>query len=407
VARGRLRLPIALVTAVAVAEAAVLLLRPRDGVIDPAPVSARSYFSEAYLQRARDFRRPQLALFAGQVLVEGAILVALARRPPRRLRGPLRRPLLAGAVAGAVLSAGLTLATLPLGAVARQRAKDVGLVTQSWGGWAGDVAKSTGIGAAFAAGGAAMLLGGMRRWPRGWWLPGSAVVVGVGALFTFAGPVVLDPLFNRFQPLPAGRARTDVLALARRAGVKVGQVYEVDASRRTTAANAYVTGLGRTKRVVLYDTLLQRFAPQETNLVVAHELAHVHYHDVPRGLLYLALVAPAALFAASRLAPALAPRDARPGTPAQLPAAALALALVAGAVGIVSNQLSRGVEARADTFSLRLTDAPEAFVSSERRLVEQNVADPDPPAWLTWVLSTHPPALQRIGAGVAFERGER
>ena len=72
VPRGRLRLPIALVTAVAVAEAAVLLLRPRDGVIDPAPVSARSYFSQAYLQRARDFRRPQLALFAGQVLVEGA-----------------------------------------------------------------------------------------------------------------------------------------------------------------------------------------------------------------------------------------------------------------------------------------------------------------------------------------------
>jgi STE24 endopeptidase len=189
--------------------------------------------------------------------------------------------------------------------------------------------------------------------------------------------------------------------------VKVGQVYEVDASRRTTGANAYVTGLGGTKRVVLYDTLLQRFAPQETNLVVAHELAHVHYHDVPRGLLYLALVAPAGLFAASRLTGALAPRDAAPGAPIALPAAALALALVAGGVGIVSNQLSRRVEARADTFSLRLTDTPKAFVSSEQRLVEQNVADPDPPEWLTWLLGTHPPALERIGAAVAFERAER
>src|SRR5919199_521315 len=96
VARGRLRLPLALATAVVVAEAAVLLLRPRDGVIDPAPVSARSYFSEGYLERARDFRRPQLVLFGGQLLIEGAILVALVRRPPRRLRGPFRRPLLAG-----------------------------------------------------------------------------------------------------------------------------------------------------------------------------------------------------------------------------------------------------------------------------------------------------------------------
>src|SRR5919198_6057447 len=122
-ARGRLRLPLALATAVVVAEAAVLLLRPRDGVIDPAPVSARSYFSQHYLERARDFRRPQLALFGGQLLLEGALLVFLVRRPPRRLRRSFRHPLLAGAAAGAALSVALTVVTLPLGAVARQRAK--------------------------------------------------------------------------------------------------------------------------------------------------------------------------------------------------------------------------------------------------------------------------------------------
>ena len=402
--RGRLRLPIALATAVVVAEAAVVLLRPRRGVIDPAPVSARSYFSERYLDRAHDFRRPQLALFGGQALVEAAILGLLARRPPARLRGQFRHPLLVAAAGGAALSVTLTIATLPLAAVGRQRAKDVGLVTQSWGGWAGDVGKSTAIGAGFTAAGAALLLGGMRRLPRTWWLPGAGVVVGVGAVFLFAGPVLLDPLFNNFKALPPGRTRSDVLALARRAGVKVGQVYEVDASRRTTGANAYVTGLGRTKRVVLYDTLLRRFSPAETGLVVAHELGHVHYQDVPRGLLYLALVAPAAMFAAARLGEALTPREVRPGTPAALPAAALALGIVAALVGTVSNQLSRRVEARADTYSLELTHQPAAFIASERRLVEQNVADPDPPGWVTWLLATHPPALQRIGAGVAFER---
>jgi Zn-dependent protease with chaperone function len=402
---GRLRLPIALVAAVVAAEAAVWLLRPREGVIDPAPVSVRSYFSPAQLDRARDYRRPQLALYGATLLVEGGVLVLLIRRPPRRLRGPFRRPVVAGALAGAALSAGLTLATLPIGAVMRQRAIDVGLVTQSWAGWAEDLAKSTAIAGVLAGAGAAGFLGLQRRFPRHWWAPGSAAVVAIGAAFLFVGPVVLDPVFNRFTPLPAGRTRSQVLTLAHEAGVKVGQVYEVDASRRTTAANAYVTGLGSTKRVVLYDTLLEHFTPDEVRLVVAHELGHVHYHDVPRGLLWLALVAPFGVFGVQRLSERLAPGAA--GTPAVLPAAVLSLALVAGGIGVVSNQLSRRVEARADTFSLRLTGAPEPFISFEKRIALRNVSDPDPPGWVSWTLGTHPPTIERIGAAAGYEKGRR
>jgi STE24 endopeptidase len=401
--RGRLRLPIALVAAVAVAEAAVLLLRPRDGVIDPERVNVRSYFSTTELERARHFRRPQLALFAGALVVQGALLVVLVRRPPRALVRDYRRPLLAGAAAGAALSVALGAATLPLDAVRRQRALDVGLVTQSWGGWVVDLGKSAIIGAVLSGAGAAILLGLHRRFPRHWWAPGSACVVAIGAVFLYAGPVVLDPVFNRFTPLPAGQARSDVLELARMAGVKVGEVYEVDASRRTTAANAYVTGLGSTKRVVLYDTLLENFTREEMRLVVAHELAHVRHNDLRNGLVYLALVAPLALFAAQRLSERLA--AGRTGTPAALPAAVLSIALVAGAVGVVSNQLSRRVEARADTFSLRLTRAPGPFISFERRIAVRNVSDPDPPGWMSFLLATHPPTIERIGTAVAFERG--
>jgi STE24 endopeptidase len=252
--------------------------------------------------------------------------------------------------------------------------------------------------------GAALLLALMRRFPRHWWAPAAGAAVAVSAVFLYAGPVVLDPIFNKFKPLPPGQARDDVLALAHRAGVKVGQVYEVDASRRTSAANAYVTGLGRTKRVVLYDTLLRRFKRDETRLVVAHELGHVHYRDVPRGLLYLAIVAPFALFAGQRLTERLAPRGSEPGTPAVLPAVVLSHALVSGVIGVISNQLSRRVEARADSYSLELTDAPEPFISSERRLAVQNLADPDPPRWLVVLLATHPPTIDRIGTAVAFER---
>ncbi|HYM59081.1 MAG TPA: M48 family metalloprotease [Solirubrobacteraceae bacterium] len=399
-----LRLPVALVAAVVVAEVAVVLLRPRDSGPEPVVVDARAYFSPGQIEKGRDFRRGQLALYGARLLIEGGLLVLLVRRPPERLRRDYRRPVLAGATAAAALSVALGLAPLPVSALARERAKDVGLVSQSWTGWLGDVAKGEAIGAAIAGAGGALLLLGMRRLGPRWWAPGAVVVVAFGIAFTYAGPVVLDPVFNRFTPLPAGRARTEVLDLARRAGLRVGEVYEVDASRRTTAANAYVTGLGHTKRVVIYDNLLRDFTPAETRLVVAHELGHVRYHDVPRGLLYLAIVAPFGMLAVALLADRLAPRDGQ-RTPAALPAVALAIALVSPAITVVSNQLSRAVERRADVYSLQLTSEPRSLIDFQRRIAVKNVSDVDPPAWVSFMLGTHPPTLERIGAAEAFERG--
>jgi STE24 endopeptidase len=395
----------AVVAAFVVAEAAVLLLRPRDGVIAPAPVDPGSYFTPDEIDRARDYRHGQLVIFGTSVVVEAAVLVWLVRRPPARLRDA-RRPVLVAAGAGAALSVGLAAAQLPLSAIAHQRSVDVGLSTQSWGEWLGDAGKAAGIGAVFAGVGGAAAIALMRRFPRSWWAPGSVVAVGFAAATLYLSPVVLDPIFNRFTALPEGRTRADVLALAREAGVDVGEVYEVDASRRTTASNAYVTGLGRTKRVVLYDNLLEDFTRDEVRLVVAHELGHVHYRDVPRGLLYVAFVAPVALLAAAGLTRCLAPDEPRPG-PSALPALALSVAVVSLGVTTIANQLSRRIEARADSYSLRLTDAPEPFIAFERGIALRNVADPDPPGWLTFLLATHPPTVDRIGIAKAFEAGRR
>jgi len=412
---GRLRGALAFLATVAVAEAAVLLLLPRGGVIDPAPVDVSSYFSAAQIDRARAFRGPQLVIFAATLLVQGGLLLWLSRRPAAvrslvaRGRGG-RRPVLASALVGAALSIAVAAAILPLRALARQRSLDVGLATQSWLAWAGDVLKGWGIAAVAGAVVAAVGVALLRRSPRTWWLPGSAVVVALGVALTLAGPVVLDPLFNRFTPVPAGQLRADVLDLARRAGVDVGEVYVVDASRRTTAVNAYVTGLGATKRVVLYDTLVKDFTRAQRRLVIAHELGHVHHRDVPRGLLWVALVAPLALITVGLFGRALSRGDAdaagpwRPG-PEAVPALALGLAVVTFAVTTVSNQLSRRVEARADSFALRLTREPEPFISFERRIAVRNVSDPDPPGWERFLLSTHPSAVQRIGAGEAYRRG--
>jgi STE24 endopeptidase len=389
------RLPVALVTAVVVAEAVVVLMRPRDRGPEPLPVEPRAYFSAAQIEKGESFRTGQLWIYLAQTVVGLGVLVVIVRRPPERLMR-IRRPLLAGAAVAAAISVAGGLAALPLSAVARERAKDVGLVTQGWVGYLGDVAKSRAIAAGFAALGGAALVLGMRRFGPRWWVPGAAVVVAFGVITTYAGPVVLDPLFNDFTRLPPGKLRSDVLSLAGRAGVDVGDVYEMDASRRTTAANAYVGGIGHTKRVVLYDTLLKDFTPAETRLVVAHELGHVRFRDVPHGLLWLTLVAPFATFAVARTSERLCRKDAT-----AVPAVALSLALIAPAVTAVSNQLSRAIERRADAFALELTGEPDAMVGFERRITLQNVGDPDPPRWQQILLGTHPPTMERIGQALA------
>jgi STE24 endopeptidase len=398
----RLRLPVSIVAALVVAEAAVLIMRPRGGV-EPVDAAPQTYFSTAFIERAEDFRSGQLWLFGARMALEIGLLVYVVRRPPARLKGPFRRPVLAGAATAVALSVAVTALTLPVRAISRERAKDVGLVTQDWIGWLGDVAKGVAIEAVIVGAGGAVLVFAMRRFGRRWWAPAAAVVVAFGVVMTYASPLLIEPLFNAFKPLPPGELRSDVLALAEEAGVEVGEVYEMDASRRTTAANAYVAGLGSTKRVVLYDTLLRDFSEEEVRLVVAHELGHVHYNDVPRGLLYLAIVAPFGMFAVARLSERLAPA----GGPAAVPAVALSLALLVPALTMISNQLSRAVEARADRFSLELTDAPDALIGFQRRIVVKNVSDPEPPAWTSFLLGTHPTAMQRIGQALAVKDRDR
>jgi STE24 endopeptidase len=292
---------------------------------------------------------------------------------------------------------------LPLRALSRRRALTAGLDTQSWGGWASDLVKANLIQTSFAAATGAAVVAATRRFPRSWWAPAAVASVGLGAVLAALAPVVLDPIFNDFEPLPEGQTRSDVLDLAKAAGVKVGEVYSVDASRRTTAANAYVTGLGPTKRVVLYDTMLDRYGRDEVRLVVAHELGHVAHRDVPRSVVYAAIVAPAAALAVQRVSWALSEQR---GTPGALPALALASALVSAPIGVIGNRLSRAIERRADEFSLRLAGAPEAFISFERGIALQNLADLEPPRLVSRLLATHPPTAERIGAAVAFSAQE-
>lgn len=407
------------------------MLRPRSGLIEPAAVDAKAYFSPAQLERTHDFRRPQALLGLLGLGVTGGTLALLALRPPPRMRRGLEwaggRPLIGAAAAGAGISLLLAAVTLPVDAAAQRRAAEVGLSTQGLGLWLGDVARSAALSALMAAAGAALLVGLARRFPRRWWIPASLATVALSVLFLFAAPVLVAPLFNRFTPLPPGELRSEVLDLARRAGVQVGEVYRVDASRRTTGVNAYVGGLGATKRVVLYDNLIDDFPRDQVRSVVAHELAHQRHRDLYRGLLWLALVAPPAMLLLQRLVERTGTRHSgaerassgrsgtgrsgtaptgagHSGTPTMVPAFALWLAVVGFCLTAGSNALSRQVESAADAFALRLTQEPEAFIALERGLAIRNVADPDPPRAVQLLFGTHPDTLERIGYGVAWKR---
>ncbi|MFL5870096.1 MAG: M48 family metalloprotease [Solirubrobacterales bacterium] len=400
----------AAVAMVVAAEVAGWLLSPRDEIPDPVPVSERDYFTPVELERAHDYSSGQRLLGLAGLGIEAAVLVVIAVNPPRPVRRALERvgarPVAGAAAAGAGVALVVAVATLPTGLIAHHRAVGAGLSDQSSGAWLWDVARSTAITAGFAAIGAALLLALVRRLPRSWWVPAAAGATLLAVVFTWLAPVVLAPIFNKFEPLPdSSRARADVLELGRRAGVDIGEVYRVDASRRTNTLNAYVDGIGSSRRVVLYDNLLERADRPELDSVVAHELGHVAHDDIVRGLAMVAIVAPFGMLFARELAGAITRRrGVDPGSPAAVPIYVLAFAVAGFALAIPGDQLSRRVEASADQFALELTDDPRALIQVQRRLSRASLGDPDPPAVLHFLFGTHPTTVQRIGAALAFER---
>lgn len=304
------------------------------------------------------------------------------------------------AAIGAGLSVGFSTLGLPLAAVRHRRAVKAGISVQTWPAWFSDLGKANAIGATLNGGALAGAMALLRRFPRTWWAPAAGGTTALSAIFILLSPVLLDPVFNKFDPLPESDLRREVLELAERAGVKVGEVYRVDASKRTTAANAYVTGLGRTKRVVLFDTLLNDFPAGEVRSVVAHELSHVRSRDVQRLLAWLGIAAPAGLYLVQQLTERIT-GEAEP-SPATLPALVLSIGAVSFAGGLAGNALSRRIEQRADAFALSLTDDAQAFIELEKRLAVKALADPQPPRLIQKLLGTHPDATERIGYAVTY-----
>jgi STE24 endopeptidase len=369
----------------------------------PAPDPEQA-FSIEEIADSLAFARPRLRWALVAAAANLALLAVLALAPVGKAVSGALADLGGGAVAGAALVAALlvvaqALLGLPFGVRAWRQDRTAGIATQRLGGWLADWGKARVIGLVLTAGPLTLLVLAADS------LPGFPATAAAGAvllvvLLTLAGPVVFEPIFNRFRPLPAGPLRERVLALAAATGVPVREVLVADASRRTRRVNAYVSGLGGTRRVVIYDTLAETADEREVLLVLAHELAHVRHRDVAFGTLAGAVGSGLGVLAAVWVldrAPVRGLLGADGiGDPRSLPGLALLAAVAGLAVAPVANAVSRWAEARADWAALETTRDPDTAVAVERRLALSNRANLRPNRLLTVWFATHPPTMARI-----------
>lgn len=327
----------------------------------------------------------------------------LVRRLPGRRWWPLHL-----LVTVLVLSLAGQLVTLPFGIAGERLRRSYGLSTRGWDGYLVDRLRGLLVSVVVLTLALLVLVALARYARRAWWLLASLLAAGLVVVSSYVYPLVVEPLWNDFEPLPDGTLRSSLLELAAADSLDVDEVLVADASQRTSTVNAYVSGFGATKRIVVYDTLVDGAPPDEVRQVVAHELGHAAEDDVLTGTLLGALGAAAGVTLLLLVAQSGWARR-RTGVDGLGDVAAVPLVFALVAAGSLlslplQNVVSRAVEARADRHALELTDDPQTQVALQRRLAVRNLNDPDPPTWQYLWFASHPTTAQRIALAEAAGR---
>jgi STE24 endopeptidase len=306
----------------------------------------------------------------------------------------------------AVLGAAAELAQLPLALVGWNRAREAGLSRQRLPGWLADRGKGLVIAAVLGIPLVAALVATQREWPDAWWLIAAAGAILVELALATVAPVLILPLFLRSSDLPPGALRDELLGLARRAGVRVPAVRVLHAGAKTAAANAFVTGFGPTRRIMLFDTLIgEDDTPDdarldETRAVLGHELGHHRSLDLWR-FVGLGSITTLASFALAAWLLSIAPEalaHGGAGSIAALPAFAVCLGIAELPFALVTLAYSRRRERAADAFGTRLLGSGEPFARALERMCAQNLAELSPPRLYVALRMSHPAPGERIAA---------
>jgi STE24 endopeptidase len=281
-----------------------------------------------------------------------------------------------------------------------------GLSTQTGGRWLADHGKGFLLGIVLAVAGTSVVFFTLRNWPDQWWwisaLIFAAAMIGLAQL----APVVLLPIFYKFKPLDRPALVDRLMTLATRARTDIVGVFEWVLSDHTKKANAALAGMGKTRRILLSDTLLADYSEDEIEVILAHELAHHVHRDLWRGIAVQAVSLFGGFYLADVLLRAFGEQLALRGMsdPAALPVMLLIGGVWSFLLMPIGNALSRAQERAADRYALSTTRNVDAFVTAMKRLAQQNLAEEYPSPLVRWLFYSHPPIRERIDAARAFAR---
>ncbi len=288
------------------------------------------------------------------------------------------------------------------------REKQYGLMNQTFGAWAGDQAKGLAIALVLVPLIVMAIYAVIRRSPKHWWIYGTGVVAVFMTIGAIIAPVYLAPLFNTYKELPASPARTRIVEMAKANNIPADHIYLFDASRQTKRISANVSGLGPTIRISVNDNLINRTTLPETAAVVGHEMGHYVLGHARRGLLYLVLLAAAALWIVSRVAPALIKRHGERwgvrnlADPASLPVLSILLAIMGLVATPITNTITRTAESDADAFGLNAAREPDGFALAAMQLSEYRKIQPDPLEEM--VFYDHPSGATRVRMSMQWKK---
>jgi STE24 endopeptidase len=361
-------------------------------------------------ERAREYSRTKdrlalIGMASGLLTSAGFIVTGAAARFNHRLLPAANPSLTSRTRYAATISMISWLASLPLSFFSGHTIeKRYDLSNQPAAGWAIDSLKAKAISTPVEVAVIEGVYATIRRWPGRWWLVCAGAVVPLTTVFAQLFPVLILPRFNKYEPLHDKVLAQRLRDLTDRAGVPVADVLQMDMSRRTSKANAFFAGIGRTKRIVVADTMLAEFTPNEIEGVVAHEIAHQVHKDIWRGValsgaftLVTAWLVDLVARRVLRIAPALTGTN-ELANPRSLPVIGLVMTLAGMALTPLQLAWSRGIERKADRYAIALTNNPAAYAAAMEKLAETNLADPNPPRPITLLLHSHPPLAERIAA---------
>ena len=370
----------------------------------PGPDKARQ-------QEASRYSRIKRRLYFAELALSAALLIMLVvTGSSRALSGAVQLPFVLSAVAYFIfLMLAYTLLTSPFSYYAGYHLpRRFGLLRQSFSGWLADALKSGILSLLLGSAVVAAVYWLMSKTPL-WWLWAWLVALSISLILSIIAPIILLPLFFKTRPLAGGELRNRLEELASKAGLKIQGIYTVEFSAKTSTANAALMGIGRTRRIILSDTLTGTYSIDEILVVMGHEMGHQRHNDSLRLFLFQGTVLLATFYLTGILMRWLAGVFGYHGI-TDIAALPLFL-LIVGALGIITGPVlsafSRHLESQADLYALKLTNDPRSFESAMSKLTDQNLSEANPPRWVEILMDDHPSYRQRVDMAHGFSRANR